>query len=285
LYDTSVSLLRQADYFNGVTLNKLDNNSVPTRARGSVATQRETSAGIQVISRAAAILRALKEQNSGMSLGQIAEKIDLPRSTVQRIVAALEDERLVMSSGNGGGIRLGPELLSLGIATRYNIVEQCRPYLEALRQRTGETVDLAVMRGRHMVFLDQVQGGGRLRTNSSIGEEFPITTTANGRACLALLDRTQARTFAQQEWAEFGIKDNWSSMEKQLDQIKRTNIAYDLNDHTTGISAIGFAFRDSLQDLHAISMPIPSSRYAERSTEVIAALKETRSEVLRDLSA
>ncbi len=282
LYDTFVSFKRQAD-LNEVFLTKLQNKSVPTSGRASPISLRESGAGIQVIARAAAILRALKEQNSGMSLGQIADRIDLPRSTVQRIVAALEDERLVMSSGNGGGIRLGPELLSLGIATRYNIVEQCRPYLEALQQRTGETVDLAVMRGRHMVFLDQVQGSGRLRTSSSIGEKFPITTTANGRACLALIDRAEAQVFAQQEWAEFGIEDHWEKMEKQLDEIKRSNIAYDLNDHTTGISAIGFAFRDSLQDVHAISMPIPSSRYAEKSAEVVAAMTETRSEILRDL--
>jgi len=249
----------------------------------SAVPQRESNTGIQVITRAAAILRVLKEQNSGMSLGQIAERIDLPRSTVQRIVSALEDERLVMSSVNGGGIRLGPELLSLGVATRYNIVEQCRPHLQALKLRTGETVDLSIMRGGHMVFLDQIQGGGRLRTNSSIGEEFPISTTANGRACLALLDRDVAKQLALQEWAEFGIDGHWEALNKKLNEINKTNMAFDLNDHTTGISAIGFAFRDALQDLHAISVPIPSSRYAENSAEVIAALKETRASVLRDL--
>lgn len=52
---------------------------------------------IQVIGRAAAILRALKDNQSGLSLGQIAREVALPRSTVQRIVAALHQERLVIS--------------------------------------------------------------------------------------------------------------------------------------------------------------------------------------------
>lgn len=248
------------------------------------AAPRAPTAGIQVISRAAAILRTVKEQNTGMSLGQIAEKINLPRSTVQRIVSALEVERLLISSSNGGGVRLGPELLSLGVATRYNIVERCRPHLEGLMQRTGETVDLSVLRGRHMIFLDQVQGTARLRTISSIGEEFPITTTANGRACLAKLNTDDAKKLASEEWQEFGIKDNWKALKKQLSEIEKKNMAFDLNDHTSGISAVGFAFVDSMQELHAISVPIPSSRYAEKSKQVIKALKEVRTAVLNDLA-
>jgi len=102
------------------------------------ALQRENNTGIQVISRAGAILRAVKDQNSGMSLGQIAERKSLPRSTVQRIVAALETERLLISSSNGGGIRLGPELLSRGVAARYNVVERCRPHLSATSTRVEQ---------------------------------------------------------------------------------------------------------------------------------------------------
>lgn len=249
------------------------------------AVQREPNTGIQVISRAASILRAIKEQNTGMSLGQIAEKIDLPRSTVQRIVSALENERLLISSSTAGGIRLGPELLSLGVATRYNIVERCRPHLEGLMQRTGETVDLSVMRGRKMIFLDQVQGTARLRTISSIGEEFPVTSTANGRACLAKLNMDIAEKLAKEEWQEFGIENNWLELKKQLNEIKKYDIAFDLNDHTSGISAVGFAFIDSFQELHAISVPIPSSRYAEKSSDVIVALKEARAAVLHDLAS
>lgn len=243
----------------------------------------ESTPGIQVISRAAAILRTIKEQNSGMSLGQIADKIDLPRSTVQRIVSALEAERLLISSTGGGDIRLGPELLSLGGATRYNVVERCHPYLEKLMWQTGETVDLSILRGRHMIFLDQVQGSARLRAVSSVGEKFPVTTTANGRACLAKLKPEEAKRRAIAEWTEFGIENNWPALEKQLDNIRKDNIAYDLNDHTTGISAVGFAFVDAQQEPHAISVPIPSSRYAEKSEQVIESLVLIREEIMRDL--
>lgn len=141
--------------------------------------------GIQVISRAASVLRSLKEHPEGLSLGQIAADVDLPRSTVQRIVGALQAERLLIANISGGGVRLGPELGALAEAAQFNTAEQCRPLLVELTQSTSETSDLSVLRGDKMIFLDQVPGTHRLRTVSSIGEVFPLTTTANGRACLA----------------------------------------------------------------------------------------------------
>jgi DNA-binding IclR family transcriptional regulator len=56
--------------------------------------------GIQVIARAAAVLRPLRREPIGLSLGEIVERVSLPRSTVQRIVAALGREELLMSASS-----------------------------------------------------------------------------------------------------------------------------------------------------------------------------------------
>jgi DNA-binding IclR family transcriptional regulator len=229
--------------------------------------------GIQVIARAAAVLRALKDAPGGLSLGQIAAITALPRSTVQRIVAALQDERLVIASATGGGVRLGPELHALAGAARFGVVERCRPYLAELARQTGETVDLSVLRGGRMIFLDQVQGTQRLRTISSVGEVFPLTTTANGRACLAMLRGDEAAALARAEWAHGGQAGDWPALERCLDEVRATGIARDLDHHTDGISALGIAFRDGAGDLHAISVPIPSTRFADQAGPVEAALR------------
>lgn len=237
--------------------------------------------GIQVIARAASILRTLKETQTGMSLAQIAVKLDLPRSTVQRIVTALQDERLVIASATGGGLRLGPELHALAGAARYDIVERCRPFLNDLAQTTGETVDLSVLRGARIIFLDQVQGTHRLRTISCVGEVFPLTTTANGRACLSLLPDTDVVRLAKAEWAQQGTKGDLPALQTLLAEVRKTGLACDLDDHTPGISAVGFAFRDSTGDLHSISVPVPSTRFAKTRAAVVAALTALRPEVIR----
>ena len=231
--------------------------------------------GIQVIARAAAILRALKGNQAGMSLGEIAETVALPRSTVQRIAGALQAERLVIANANGRGLRLGPELGALAEGARYNIVETCRLVLGELAHRTGETADLSVLRGEAMIFLDQVPGTHRLRTVSSVGEAFPLTTTANGKACLSQLPAEKAKTLVQAEWDRRDTSGDLTKFMRTLTQIATVRLAYDLGTHTQGICAVGFAFRDIPGDLYAISVPVPESRFNEVRKRVEDALRDT----------
>jgi DNA-binding IclR family transcriptional regulator len=236
----------------------------------------KTKDGIQVIARAAAVLRALKDCQTGLSLGQIADRVALPRSTVQRIVAALIDERLLVAT-RAAGVRLGPELQSLAEAARTNTVDMCRPHLTALMAATGETVDLSALRGGQMVFLDQVQGSHRLRAVSSVGEHFPLTTTANGRAALSILPEDAAVSLAQAEWGQGS--GNLPVLLTRLALARKLGFAEDNDDHTVGISAIGIAFRDFGGEVFAISLPIPTSRFAERRALVTAALLAVKADL------
>lgn len=241
--------------------------------------EKNEKGGIQVISRAASILRVLKESQSGMSLGKIAERVDLARSTVQRITSALAEEKFVIADANGSGLRLGPELNVLAGAANYNIVEHCRLLLTELTQKTGETTDLAVMRGIGMVFLDQVPGVYRLTTVSQVGEVFPLTTTANGKACLAKLKAEDAIKLIQNEWDRNGVNRSLEDFLAELDKIRKQGLAYDLDEHSAGVSAIGFSFVDWVGDLHAISIPVPTTRFSRQRAIIEKALLETAANI------
>ena len=144
---------------------------------------------VQVIARAAAILRALEDQATGLSLGQIAQRVGLARSTVQRIVSALEAEKLVIAASPNGRVRLGPTILRLAASVRTDFVSLAHSFLVKLSHELRETVDLAIVKRDHLVFVDQVIGSQRLRTVSAVGETFPLYCTANGKAALAQLER------------------------------------------------------------------------------------------------
>ena len=100
---------------------------------------------VQVIARAASILRALENEASGLSLGQIAQRVGLARSTVQRIVAALEAEKLVIAASPTGRVRLGPTLLRLAASVHTDFATLARPFIAKLSSELRETVDLSTI--------------------------------------------------------------------------------------------------------------------------------------------
>ncbi|WP_299723698.1 IclR family transcriptional regulator [uncultured Tateyamaria sp.] len=237
--------------------------------------------GIQVITRAADILRVLGRNTDGLSLGQIAAQVSLPRSTVQRIVSALSHERFVATDGGQGRIRLGPEIQSLAQAPVFDMRERLRPVMKEISAATSETVDLAILEGRQMRFVDQVVGSQRLRTVSSIGETFPLTTTANGKAALACLEEVVAEKLILAELAarpEFDIK--LGPLLAELSRIRGGDLARDENEHTDGISALGFAVMGQNGDIFAISVPAPSSRFVMVEAELRACMISARDEFL-----
>jgi DNA-binding IclR family transcriptional regulator len=257
----------------------------PSKLRGNVkiASDKSQEKGqdksqVQVIARAAAILRALEEQPAGLSLGQIAQRVALARSTVQRIVAALAAEKLLIAASPTGRVRLGPTILRLAASARTDFVAIARPFLVKLSNELGETVDLATIRKDHLIFIDQVIGSQRLRAVSAIGETFPLYCTANGKAYLAQLDEVAvARLIGTSfERRTANTVTRLNDLLKELKVIRKSAVAFDHEEHTPGICAAGVVLRDLLGNDLAISVPVPAQRFYEREKLIAERLLATR---------
>lgn len=223
----------------------------------------EDKSQVQVIARAAAILRALEDEGGGLSLGQIAQRVELARSTVQRLVAALESERLVMAASPNGRVRLGPMILRLASSVSTDFISLARPVLEELSADLRETVDLAVIKGDHLVFIDQVVGPQRLRTVSGVGESFPLYCTANGKAYLATLEPDAIERLIGRSW-QARTPHTMTSLEallEDLEQVRQSGVAFDREEHALGICAVAITLRDLLGNDVAISVPVPTQRF------------------------
>jgi DNA-binding IclR family transcriptional regulator len=233
---------------------------------------------VQVIARAATILRALEDANSGLSLGQIAQRVNLARSTVQRIVAALETERLVIAATPNGRVRLGPTIMRLAASVRSDFIALARPFLERLSEELQETVDLSTVKKDHLVFIDQVIGAHRLRTVSAVGETFPLSCTANGKAYLAQLSdgAVEALIGASYEARTPKTITRLDMLLAELKTARRTGVAFDREEHTLGICAAGVALHDPLGNAVAISVPVPSHRFVDRQALIAERLIATK---------
>jgi DNA-binding IclR family transcriptional regulator len=240
---------------------------------------------IQVIARAANILRALEDEKDGLSLSQIAERVDLARSTVQRIVDALGAEQLVIAASPSVGVRLGPALIRLASSAQIGFDQITRPAIAELSRRLGETVDLSVLRGSVAVFTDQIQGAHRLRAVSAIGETFPLHCTANGKAILSLLPEEKVQRALKGPLTRHtpNTVTDVVILQAQIKSCKRSGVALDNEEYTEGISAVGTAFLDPLDRLVAISVPVPTARFKRIRAQVTEGLLATREEIVRVL--
>lgn len=233
---------------------------------------------IQVIGRAAEILRALEGEKSGLSLAQLAERTSLARSTVQRIVGSLAAEKLLIAASPKGRVKLGPALLRLASSIEADFVSLARPYLEKLSQDLEETVDLAVVKGDHMVFIDQIVGSHRLRAVSAVGEAFPLYCTANGKAFLAELSDSEITRLIGKRLPRRTPHTlaTLPDLMTDLVKVRRNGFALDREEHTLGICAAGVSMRDLLGDWVALSVPVPIQRFPQKQQRIAEALLATR---------
>ncbi len=239
--------------------------------------EEQSKHSIQVITRAANVLRALEGEETGLSLGQIAERVGLARSTVQRIVDALRNEQFVIAASPTSGVRLGPGLIRLAASASVEFDQLTRPIMIELSQSVCETVDLSVLKGLAAVFTDQVQGSHRLRAVSAIGETFPLHCTANGKALLSVLPPDKLDRYLRVAMVKHTPATITKPAEllKQIEQCRRTGLASDDEEHTEGISALGTAFLDPMGRAVALSIPVPTTRFrrirATLGTQLLAA--------------
>ncbi|MEM6049167.1 IclR family transcriptional regulator [Erwinia sp. P7711] len=243
----------------------------------TVVREDERTGGIQVISRAAKILNALGDSPNGMSLGEIAQAVDLPRSTVQRIVAALDSVQLVRSPGVGG-VRLGPALLRLIATVHTDVVAIAQPWLQALCDATGETVSLARASGLQLAIVHYVVADRELRVVPRIGLNLPLYSTSGGKALLALGSDEEARALvgdAYEAITDLTVKA-FPELLERLKEIRRTGLSYDRGETLEGISTMAVAI-DTILGRFSISLLVPSTRFQKheaRFREEILKCKE-----------
>lgn len=221
-----------------------------------------------MLRRAAAALDEIAAEPGHLRLVDLGERLGLAKSTVRRLLVGLVEVGLVSVDSNGR-FSLGDRLLGFGSATGAHIAAIFRPTIERVATATdGETVDLSVLRGQRMWFVDQIESSHRLRAVSAIGVRFPLAGTANGKAALAALDDADVEVALARMPREVAAE-----LRPEINEIRSTGIAFDRDEHTAGISAAAIARRSVGDNVIAISVPTPTERFAEKQDQIVAALR------------
>lgn len=142
----------------------------------------DTVTGVGVLDKAIAVLRAVADRPR--TLQELQDSTGLPRATAHRLAVALETHGFVRR--DDGRFDLGGELAVLGriAAERTPLVAVARPALAALRDETGESVQLFVRDGDQRRCVTSLQSPHALRWIVPEGALFPLAVGSAGRVLL-----------------------------------------------------------------------------------------------------
>ncbi|KVC58976.1 IclR family transcriptional regulator [Burkholderia stagnalis] len=171
----------------------------------------EASSGVAVLDRAFAILRAFGPTDDRLSLAELSRRTGLYKSTILRLLAALEHGGF-MRKLDDGQYAIGHEPLRLAALYQrsFRVGPVVEPLLETLSRELGETASFYVREGDKRSVLYRVEPARAVRVSIRVGEEFPVRQGASGKVLLAFTDTQDARwnDVREQLWAaSYGERD------------------------------------------------------------------------------
>lgn len=154
------------------------------------------SQSVRAVERALDILLCFTHEEPTRSLTQIAESIHMSKTTVHRLLATLESKRFITRDKVSGFYRLGFRFIEMAslVLQDVDLHRWAHPYLKTLSEECGETVDLSILDGSHVIYLDVIESPQRVKLAAAIGQRLPALFTASGKALLAYIPEDQVRT-------------------------------------------------------------------------------------------
>lgn len=226
------------------------------RKTGSEASEKHR---IPAIDRTMDVLSLLERRATGATISDMVEALNLPRTTIYRIVNSLQSYEVVRR-GAGGVYTLGPRLLALAARIlpddkTYDLAALSKPHLEVLSEMTGECSKVSIVDSEGLLVIAAVPGSGPFALSSSVGQRMPIHAGAAGKVLLAHMTKSELEGPLKRHLAVYTqrtLRDP-QSLQAELAKIRRQGWAFDSGEYAPSI--------------HAYAAPIP-----DRSGKAIAAL-------------
>ena len=151
--------------------------------------EQERGGNLQSVNRAMRALELIAEAGE-LGVSELGRRLEVHKATASRLVATLAERGMVERDPVTEKYRLGFGLIRLAGAAMasMDLVRTARPILEDLAERTRETVNLGVLSGDAVVYIDQVTGTRSIVAVSWVGRRTPLHATSNGKMLLAHLD-------------------------------------------------------------------------------------------------
>jgi len=220
------------------------------------------------------VLALLAAARDGLSLAQLSDRLQLPKTSLFSLLRSLEAGGYVTSEN--GHHRLGEEAFNLAAAISHQegLRGRLRAPLQRLQELTGETVMLATPAPdwTHLVFADVIEAESSLRFTARVGAQRPLYSTSVGLALLAFAPPGDQKRYAEETELVRRTPDTVTSaaaLSRTLQRIRRDgHVVYSGSvEGATGIAAPVFGPQGRVAA--SVSVAGPASRIADRSTRIV----------------
>lgn len=220
---------------------------------------------IQVIDRLSLLLEAIAGSDRPNTLKVLTAETGLHPSTAFRILASAGQHGLV-ERDSSGAYRLGSRLLQLAgqVQSGLDLRDQARPIMRELRDRLGETVNLAIREGDEMVYVERVLSQRMMRVEQVIGSRAPLHVTAVGKLMLGADGERAVQRYARRTGLPSytpGTITSVSELETEVQRDTAADFALDNEEAEPGVGCIGVLIRDaSDRPVAGLSVSAPIER-------------------------
>ena len=229
---------------------------------------------VQSVERAFGVLKALAEGPAGVS--SIAERTDLPKSTVSRLLSTLVDVGAVERRVDSGEYGLGELIIDLSVSTgpERSLIAFARPSLEELSAATGEAAGLSVLNGTRVHYLDQVDTEGEVNVRDWTGVSIDAHAVPSGHVMAAFGTRSSRdRLLAAPLPAstDHTVTDP-VVLAQRLVEARAAGYAWGREELSIGLSSVAAPIVGRAGSvIAAVHVHAPSYRYPEDGDEAAAA--------------
>ena len=244
---------------------------------------------VQSIDRAVMILKCFSERNRELSLAEIADRLDLNKSTLHGIISTLKHHNLMDQDERTQKYRLGLGLMELGaiVSNSMDVNEIAEPFLNDLCNRLDETVHMCLLDDKDVVYIGKKESNQSIRIITKIGARIPAYCTGVGKAILANLDEPEVDKHLPDKMIKSAPKTITDKVElkKEFAKIRERGYSTDDEEYTPGLSCVAAPIFDrSGRVRYAISTSGPSVRMTpEKVQEAIRLVTEAAMDISRKL--
>lgn len=235
--------------------------------------------------KAKTILDYLAKQINATNLTKLSQEIGITKSTVRKIMDTLIYLNWVTETQNG--FLLGTGVIQYAEAARnqFNIVQIAEPYLNRLSEKFGETINLVMPHGNHVILVNKYEGSHSVALKSVIGGQMDMYSTSVGKSILANYDDYRLKQYLVE--TELKSKtpstiSNEEDLRKELENVRMQGFAYEHEENENEIACVGTSLEVGGQILGAFSISAPAYRVTEESMrEFSKEILKTKAEILQ----